>query len=124
MKLVRLWTIAGLLALLPSPALAQDALADARRAGIVGERYDGYLGFASTPSQTVRKQASAVNIKRRALYVGLSNRRNVTLQVAAVAAGCELLGRVQPGEAYMLPDGVWRRRGPSDPPPDASHCPQ
>lgn len=124
MSLRKSFGLAVLLAFLPAPALAQDLLADARRAGVVGERFDGYLGFAATPSAAVRKRALAVNIKRRALYSALSSRRNVTLQVAAAAAGCELLGRVQPGEAYLLPDGAWRRRGAVDPPPSASHCPK
>ena len=41
----------------------------ARRAGLIGERYDGYLGLASRqrPAE-LRRQVDAVNIRRRALY--------------------------------------------------------
>ena len=68
-------------------------------------------GHARRPSSpTVQRQVSAINIRRRSLYVDLAKRRGVTPQVAGIAAGCELLARVAVGEAYMLQDGVWRRR--------------
>ena len=53
--------------------------------------------------------SSAINIRRRSLYVDLGRRRGVTPQVAGYATGCELLTRVPVGEAYMLQDGIWRR---------------
>jgi uncharacterized protein YdbL (DUF1318 family) len=93
-----------------APAQAYAELAAARRAGQVGERYDGYLGMATAASPSVQRQVSAINIRRRSLYVDLARRRGVTPQVAGYATGCELLTRVPVGEAYMLQDGVWRRR--------------
>lgn len=119
---MRIPAFLAFLLLAGGPAFAQDSLIEARRAGTVGERFDGYLGFAATPSATVRKQASAVNIKRRSLYTGLATRRNVTAAVAGLAAGCELLSRVAVGETYMLSDGVWRRRQAGDPAPVPEHC--
>ncbi|HET6942308.1 MAG TPA: DUF1318 domain-containing protein, partial [Sphingomicrobium sp.] len=82
-------------AAVPSASAAQTAGLDAaRRAGQVGERYDGYLGYASTPSASVQRQVQAINIRRRTLYVDLGRRRNVTPEVAGIATGCELLKRV------------------------------
>jgi uncharacterized protein YdbL (DUF1318 family) len=123
MRLAALFAAIALAGLGASAAQAQSDLASARRAGIVGERFDGYLGFARTPSEAVRKQAGAVNIKRRALYTGLATRRGVTRQVAEIAAGCELLSRVAVGELYMLHDGIWRRRDPGEGAPSPDHCP-
>ena len=93
-----------------APAQGYAELGAARRAGQVGERYDGYLGFATQASPAVQRQVSAINIRRRSLYVGLARRRGVTPQVAGLATGCELLTQVQVGEIYLLQDGVWRRR--------------
>jgi uncharacterized protein len=93
-----------------APAQAYGELAAARRAGQVGERYDGYLGMATAVLPSVQRQVSAINIRRRSLYVDLARRRGVTPQVAGLATGCELLVRVPVGEADMLEDGVWRRR--------------
>ena len=114
---------AAAIALAPADAQRTSEVAAARRAGTVGERFDGYMGFAAQPSQAVRQQVGAINIRRRSLYTGLARRRGLTLQVVGIAAGCELLARVGVGEAYMLSDGVWRRRLPGQPPPRPEHCP-
>ena len=107
-----LFAIAMSAAAIPAaaPSQAYGELAAARSAGQVGERYDGYLGLATAASPAVQRQVSAINIRRRSLYVDLAKRRGVTPQVAGYATGCELLTRVPVGEAYMLQDGVWRRR--------------
>ena len=121
---MRLWLALAAVALLPASVAAQNypELAAARRAGQVGERFDGYLGYASTPSQTVQRQVSATNIRRRSLYVGLAQRKHVTPEVAGFATGCELLGMIAVGEVYMLQDGIWRRRGPGQTVPRPSYC--
>ena len=105
-------------------ALAQTspAIMAARQAGIVGERYDGYLGYSATPGERVSREVAAVNIKRRSLYTGLATRRSATVQEVGIAAGCELLAEVRAGEAYMLSDGVWRRRAAGQPAPVPSYC--
>jgi len=110
--------------LLPAAASAQTypELAAARRAGQVGERFDGYLGYASTPSRIVQRQVAATNIRRRSLYVGLAQRKLVTPEVAGLATGCELLGMISVGEVYMLRDGVWRRREPGEAAPRPNYC--
>ena len=121
---MRLWIILAAAVLVPGAVSAQSypELAAARRAGQVGERYDGYLGYASTPSPIVQRQVAATNIRRRSLYVGLAQRRHVTPEVAGMATGCELLGMIAVGEVYMLQDGTWRRRGPGETIPRASYC--
>ena len=121
---MRLWLALAASVLVPGAVSAQSYpdLAAARRAGQVGERYDGYLGYASTPSRQVQRQVGAINIRRRSLYVGLAQRRRVTPEVAGLATGCELLGRVAVGEVYMLQDGVWRRRAPGQSVPRPTYC--
>ena len=106
-----------------APVLAQSPLMQgAIAAGEVGERYDGYMGFAMGPSPELRRQVQAINIRRRNLYIELASRRNVTPEVVGLATGCELLARVSVGEAYMLSDGIWRRRAPGQPAPAPERC--
>ena len=107
-----------------APATAQSSplVTSARASGVVGERFDGYLGFAAAPSSALRKQVDSINIRRRALYSSLAVRRSVTPQDVGIAAACELMRRVRIGEAYMLNDGVWRRRGPGQPAPKPDYC--
>ncbi len=111
-------------ALLPASAPAQDysVLLSARGAGLVGERYDGYLGLPGAVSAAARSSAGIVNIKRRALYSDLAARRGVSPQEVGVTAACQLLARVQVGESYMLADGQWRRRLSGQRAPHPDYC--
>jgi uncharacterized protein YdbL (DUF1318 family) len=95
----------------PTPLLAQSSplIARAVQSGQVGERYDGYMGFVTSPSPQLRRQVDAANLRRRNLYIELSTRRNVSPQLVGMATACQLLGRLTAGEAYMLSDGAWRR---------------
>jgi len=107
-----------------APATAQPAasLGPAIQAGQVGERYDGYMGFAVAPSAEVRRQVLAINIRRRNLYIELAGRRNVTAAVVGIATACQLLRQLSPGEGYLLPDNVWRRWSPGQPAPVPEQC--
>jgi uncharacterized protein YdbL (DUF1318 family) len=96
-----------------SPVVAQTPAVDAARAaGSVGERFDGYLGIAAAVPGPVRSQVASINIQRRALYTNLAASKGVSPNDVGITAGCELLGRVGVGQAYMLGDGAWRRRAP------------
>jgi uncharacterized protein YdbL (DUF1318 family) len=105
------------------PAAAQTPAVDAARmAGAVGERYDGYLGIAGPVSAAVRGQVSRINIQRRSLYSNLGSQKGATPQEVGITAGCQLLARVAVGHAYMLSDGVWRRRPAGQPAAVPSYC--
>jgi uncharacterized protein YdbL (DUF1318 family) len=108
-------------ALVAAPSAAQPPAVDAARAaGVAGERYDGYMGLAGPASEQLKSQVAAINIRRRSLYSNLATGRGASPQDVGITAGCQLLARVGVGQAYMLGDGVWRRRaaGQSVPVPD------
>lgn len=92
-------------------ALAQTPAVDQARAqGVVGERFDGYMGLAGPVSGALRSQVAAINIKRRSLYSRLAAEKGVSPSDVGLTAGCQLLARVAAGQAYLLSDGQWRRR--------------
>ena len=101
-----------ILALLAAaPASAQTPAVDAARgAGVIGERYDGYIGVAGPASSAVRSQVARINIQRRSLYSRLASSKGVSPQDVGITAGCQILARVGLGEAFMWADGAWRRR--------------
>jgi uncharacterized protein YdbL (DUF1318 family) len=104
----------------PASAAEPAGVASARAAGLIGERFDGYLGVASTISPTVRSQVGSINITRRTLYSQLAVRRGVTPQEVAITAGCTLLAATPVGGSYQLSDNQWRKRlaGQAAPRPD------
>jgi len=112
----------ALLALSPAAIAQTPAVDAARAAGLVGERYDGYLGVASPVSAAVRSQVATINIRRRSLYSNLAASRGVSPSDVGITAGCQLLGRVAVGEAYLWNDGVWRRRAAGQPAPVPTYC--
>lgn len=113
---------AALIVLASAVAAQSPALDAARAAGLVGERYDGYLGLTGAPAVTVRSQVSSVNVTRRALYSRLAASRGASPQDVGITAGCTLLARVGVGESYMLADGIWRRRAAAQPAPVPDYC--
>ena len=105
------------------PSMAQTPAVDAaRQVGVIGERYDGYIGMAGTVSSSLRSQAGAINIRRRSLYSRFAASRGVSPEEVGVTAGCQLLAGVQAGQVYLLADGRWRRRLPGQPAPIPDYC--
>jgi uncharacterized protein YdbL (DUF1318 family) len=112
-------------ACLALPAAAQNpaVVGSARQAGVIGERYDGYMGVVTAAaSGEVRRQLNAVNIRRRNLYIALAARRGVDAGIVGIATACELIPRLGNGEFYMLSDRVWRRRVAGQPVVLPSYC--
>jgi uncharacterized protein YdbL (DUF1318 family) len=106
-----------------APAAAQQTAAELRSTGLVGERFDGFMGLVAPAPDRIRSQMHAINIRRRAQYTDLARRRGARLEEVAVAAGCEILSaRVRTGHFYMLPDEVWRRRSGDEPVPKPDYC--
>lgn len=107
----------------PVPALAQEAteIVQARRAGLIGERYDGYLGFVTTPPAPLRRQVNAINIRRRSLYYNLAARKGVTREEVGITAACSLFRRLGAGEYYLPGQGGWQRYTPGRS-PIPSYC--
>jgi uncharacterized protein YdbL (DUF1318 family) len=117
--------LAAALALVAGPAVAEtpaSAVARARAAGQVGERFDGYLGIAVDGGPLLRHQVQAINIRRRSLYSQFAASRGVTLQEVGITAACQLLGTVGVGERYALNDNVWRVRGAGQVAPVPDYC--
>ena len=116
--------LAALAVAVAAPAAGQSSpvIVAAKQAGQVGERYDGYIGYAASTSAAVRAQVDAVNIRRRSLYTSLAARRGVSPQEVGITAGCQVLARVGVGEAYLLSDNVWRRRAPGQSAPVPNYC--
>ena len=104
-------------------AFQRDESAELRATGEVGEQADGYLGLVCSASGEIRARVDAVNIQRRAFYTQRAASRKSTIEEFAATTACELFAtKVQPGQYYRLPDGVWRRRNGQEPVPLPSYC--
>lgn len=91
-------------------ARAED-LAEAKSAGLLGERIDGFLGVvqANAPPET-RALAEDINARRRAEYAAIAARQGVAPEVVAQLAGERLVERAARGEWVLGVDGQWQQR--------------
>lgn len=105
-----------------APAQETTIIVEARSVGVIGERYDGYLGIVGAASPALRRQVAAINIRRRALYSSLGARRGATPEEVGITAACTLLGRVGVGEYYLMGTGSWQQRRPGQPAPRPEYC--
>ena len=109
--------------MMPSPLHSQvPQISQAIAAGRIGERFDGYMGFAVTPSDELRRQVTAINIQRRNLYTQLAAQRNVTAQLVGITTACTLFRQLAIGEAYLLNDQIWRHHGAGQAAPSGQYC--
>lgn len=122
MKAVRLFALLAACLAVPAAAQSSPAVRAAKAAGQVGERYDGFLGYASYLPAAVRREVDAINIRRRAHYSRLGAARGASPHDVGVTAGCVTLRSVQVGEAYLLADNRWRRRAAGESAPVPSYC--
>ena len=121
MRLVLFLAGAMLLATLGN-AQESASIVQARGAGVIGERFDGYLGFVTTPSEALRRQVNSINIRRRALYANLARQKGVTTEEVGITATCTLFMRIPVGGYYLTSDRGWRRRGAGQAAPRPAYC--
>ncbi|MGF1640230.1 MAG: YdbL family protein [Rhodospirillales bacterium] len=103
----------ALLAVLPPAAGPAHALTldEARQAGWVGERPDGYLGLVDPAAPAAaRKLVDDVNVKRRAHYADIAQRTGADVRDVGILAGEKLISGANPGTFVMDAAGRWRRR--------------
>lgn len=121
MRLVLFLAGAMLLATLGN-AQESASIVQARGAGVIGERFDGYLGFVTTPSEALRRQVNSINIRRRALYANLARQKGVTTEEVGITATCTLFMRIPVGGYYLTSDRGWLRRGAGQAAPRPAYC--
>jgi uncharacterized protein YdbL (DUF1318 family) len=103
--------LAAALALLAAAPAQAVSLDDAKSAGQVGERPDGYLGLVNQDApEAVKQLVKSVNAKRRASYEGIAAKRGTSVEAVAALAGKKLIERAPPGEYIMDPDGNWKQK--------------
>ncbi len=89
------------LGLLAGPALAAS-LDQAKAAGQVGERIDGYVGVvAANAPADVRAMVDQINAERQAKYKEIADKQGAPVAAVAQIAGKKLLERTPKGE-YIL----------------------
>lgn len=84
-------------------------LDDAKAAGLIGEKADGYVG-AVTNDASVQGLIDQVNAGRRAKYAEIAAKRGAPVEAVAAIAGKKLIERTASGQFIMGEGGQWQRK--------------
>lgn len=101
---------AAVLCLMLTATVAQaDALDDARAAGLLGERPDGYVDVVNpNASADILALKEQINAQRRKIYQQLAGEKGVPAEeVGALAAEKTIAQKLKPGMYYMNSSGQW-----------------
>ncbi|MCW2243328.1 YdbL family protein [Azospirillum canadense] len=93
----------------PAPGHAQDALADAKAAGQIGERPDGLVGAVTGAPASAAQLADQVNAQRMARYQDIAKSNGTSVDKVQALAGQQLIERT-PAGLYVLSAGRWVRK--------------
>ncbi|HVO05030.1 MAG TPA: YdbL family protein [Candidatus Cybelea sp.] len=94
---------------LPLSIAVADPLDDARVAGQIGERPDGYVAAVQpSPSPQIQQLVTDINAQRRQVYEQLAGQKGVPVEeVGALAAEKTIAQKLKPGMYYMNNAGQW-----------------
>jgi hypothetical protein len=105
-----LFVAAGLMIAAMAGAGAQETLAAAKQAGLIGERPDGLAGVVTTgASPTVQSLVEQVNAQRLEHYRAIARSNDTPLDKIQALAGAQLIQRTPPGQ-YVQYGGSWIRK--------------
>lgn len=117
MNMVRkfLVMIAAMFAMaMPLAAHAQDAAVEQAKAmGVVGEKYDGYIGIAdpSKASADLKRRVDEINAKRLAAYNQTASTNNQPVTTIAALTAEKLIARAGAGQVVMAgPGDAWTKK--------------
>ncbi|MGH6899459.1 MAG: YdbL family protein [Geminicoccaceae bacterium] len=109
--MVRIGAIVLLIAGLWSGPAQAGPLEDAKAAGLVGERIDGYVGVVDSGAPgSVKSLVNRINAEREAKYAAIAQKQGAPVAAVAQIAGTKLIERAPSGEYVMGADGRWQRK--------------
>lgn len=92
-------------------AAAANQLDDAKDAGLIGERPDGYVAAVDQdPPSDIAELVAAINDKRRRAYEKIAASENVPVEQVGALAAEKIRAQALAGHYFMTSDGQWIRK--------------
>ncbi|MBX7146150.1 MAG: YdbL family protein [Alphaproteobacteria bacterium] len=87
-----------------------QSLDDAKAAGLIGEKNDGFVGAVKQPADAkITSLIETINAKRQKAYQDIAGKQNVPVeQVGALAA--EKIYKEAPAGTYLWQNGSWVKK--------------
>src|SRR5262249_53577496 len=86
-------------------------LDDAKAAGLVGERPDGYLAAVQPNSPPdIAALVKEINAKRRAAYEDIARKQNVPVDEVGALTAEKIKAKARAGEYFLNANGTWTQK--------------
>lgn len=90
---------------------AAAPLEDAKAAGLIGERPDGYVAAVQpSPPPDIAALVQQVNSKRRAAYADIAAKEGVPLEQVGALTAEKIRAQAPPGAYFMTHGGGWAQK--------------
>ncbi len=106
---MRFLSALALVGFLASSSAFAMTLEEARGAGAVGEKLDGYVAVVKD-SPEAQALAGEVNAKRKQEYARISQANGQKADVVAKLAAQQIFGKLPSGALYQGSDGGWKKK--------------
>lgn len=96
--------------LLLSSSVFASGLTAPKANGIIGERFDGYVGIVAQASPKVKALVKKVNLKRKARYQAIAKKRQQQLRKVELIAGESAIKKTLKGNYILLKGQGWKKK--------------
>lgn len=94
-------------AVVGTASAASATIEAAKRSCDIGEKADGYMGYKTTPSESLKREVDALNLRRRAAYAKLAQKKGVSVAVTAQLTAERVIKNMPAGLCYYGTDRKW-----------------
>ena len=108
MKLL-LKSFLAFLFVISSSAFASELTAP-KKAGIIGERFDGYVGVVKDASPEIKELVKKINNKRKDAYKNIAKKRKQPLSTVQKIAGETAMKKTKKGHYIYLKERGWVKK--------------
>ena len=110
-QLLAAGTLALALLLGTTAGVWASPLDDAKAAGLIGERPDGYVAAVQpNPAPDIAALVADINAKRRAAYQDIAAKENVPVDQVGALTAEKIRRQARVGEYFQNPDGTWSQK--------------
>lgn len=85
-------------------------LTQPKKDGIIGERFDGYVGIVKSASAEIKDLVAKTNERRKEAYKELAVKKQLPLNKIEIIAGETNMNKTLAGNYIMLSEGDWQKK--------------
>ncbi len=78
--------------------------------GVIGERFDGYLGIVKSAPDNIKALVKSVNNKRKARYKEIAKKRQQPLNKVELIAGTAAIKKTKSGNYIFIKGKGWKKK--------------